>query len=61
MVAMSMCAYEIAAAATADAMSTVYECGNLDHQHPLAMRLINSIFMEIVCAVEEYQEDIEDA
>lgn len=36
-------------------------CGNLDHQHPLAMRLINSIFMEIVCAVEEYQEDIEDA
>lgn len=56
---MSMCVDEIAAAATADAMGVVYECADLDHEHPLAMRLITRIYMEISCVVDEYRQELQ--
>ena len=58
---MSMCVHDIAAAATADAMATVYECGNIQPDHPKTMQLINSIYMEIVCVLEDYQEEMKSA
>lgn len=61
MVAKSMCVHEVAAAATADALSTVYECSGLKPTSPEAVSMTNAIFMEIVCALEDYQEEVTSA
>lgn len=58
MVAMSMCVHDVASAAIADAMSVIYETSEMDPASPLAIRLINTLYMETVIALEEMRDEL---
>lgn len=57
MVAMSMCVHEISAAAVADAMSVIYDTTELDPSSMLAVRLVNTLYMETLIALQDLQQE----
>lgn len=56
----AMCVHEIAAAATADAMSVIYEVTEMDPASMLAVRLTNALYMETLMAIRELDEGTGD-
>ena len=48
---------DVAAAAVADAMSVIYEATELSHDSMVAVRLINTLFMETIIALEDMDDD----
>jgi hypothetical protein len=50
---------DVAAAAVADAMSVIYEATSLDPGSMVAVRLINTLFMETIIALDEMDDDDE--
>jgi len=50
---------DVAAAAVADAMSVIYEATELDPGSMVAVKLINTLFMETIIALDEMDDDDE--
>lgn len=48
---------DVAAAAVADAMSVIYEATELSPDSMVAVKLINTLFMETVIALEDMDDD----
>lgn len=48
---------DVAAAAVADAMSVIYEATELEPDSMVAVRLVNTLFMETIIALEEVDGD----
>lgn len=57
----AMCVHEVAAAATADAMSVIYEVTELDPASMLAVRLVNTLYMETLMALKELDEECRES
>ena len=48
---------DVAAAAVADAMSVIYEATELEPDSMVAVKLVNTLFMETIIALEEMDGD----
>lgn len=48
---------DVAAAAVADAMSVIYEATELSPDSMVAVKLINTLFMETIIALEDMDDD----
>jgi hypothetical protein len=55
-----MCVHEISSAAIAEAMSVIYDTTDLDPASMLAVRLVNTLYMETLIALQEMQTAWED-